>query len=80
MRGELHPFGLSKDDIESTYHGVRAQNLCFTVALYDFQYESDLIEFYRDLNWGGIPHSLDELKRVNGLIVKSKQRRGIHSA
>lgn len=77
MRGELKPFGLSKDQIESTYHGVRAQGLCFTAAWYDFQYESDLLEFYRDLNWGGIPHSDKELIRINGLIVESKKKRGI---
>lgn len=80
MRGELSPFGLSRDQIEATYYGVHAQNLCFTVAWYDFQYESDLIEFYRDLNWGGIPHSSEEFTRICKLIEVAKQRRGITNA
>lgn len=80
MRGELFPFGLSKEVIEASDYGVKAQNLCFTVGWYDFQYESDLIEFYRDLNWGGVPHSDSELIRINKLIAVAKKRRGIEDA
>lgn len=75
MRKELKPFGLSFDEIESTYHGVSAQGLCFTVAWYDFQFEADVIEFYESLNWGGTPHSQSERDRIQSIKLEAIKRK-----
>lgn len=75
MRKELKPFGLSFDEIESTYYGVSAQGLCFTVAWYDFQFEADVIDFYESLNWGGTPHSQSERDRIQPIKNEALKRK-----
>lgn len=75
MHKELKPFGLSFDEIESTYYGVLAQGLNFTVAWYDFQFEADVIEFYEALNWGGTPHSESEKNRIQPIKKEAIKRK-----
>lgn len=75
MHKELKPFGLTFDEIESTFYGVSAQGLNFTVAWYDFQFEADLIEFYEALNWGGTPHSESELSRIQPIKKQAIERK-----
>lgn len=74
MDGELKPFGLTLEEIEASPCGVKANNLSFSVAWHDFQYEYELIDFYRNLNWGGVPHSQEEFIRVNGLYDEALEK------
>lgn len=75
MQKELKPFGLSFDEIESTYYGVIAKGITFTVSWYDFQFEADIIEFYEALNWGGTPHSENERIRIQPLKENAIKRK-----
>jgi hypothetical protein len=38
------------------------------IKMYDFQYKSDLLNYYLDINSGGTPHTQEELDRVKGLL------------
>lgn len=43
-----------------------------TVQMYDFQYRKELLQFYLDLNGGGIAHSQSELDRVRALLEDAR--------
>ena len=63
MGGQLRVFGgLSADDLaKSPFDPFRYY---WQAEVFDFTWRKDLLQFYLDLNSGGVVHSPEELKRV----------------
>ncbi|MFX2101351.1 DUF262 domain-containing protein [Acinetobacter baumannii] len=67
IAGELKVFGLKFAQLPRRQI---FRDLQIVVKMYDFQYKSDLLKFYLDINGGGIAHSRNEIKRVRTMLEK----------
>jgi hypothetical protein len=65
--GQLHPFGLTLEQIESSAYKQR-HNLHFQFHVYEIASYVELIGFYLSLNTGGTVHSESEIQRVKDLL------------
>lgn len=69
IAGELKVFGLKFEQLPKR---TILRDLQIVVKVYDFQYRTEMLEFYRDINNGGMAHTHEELSRVDVLIEESK--------
>lgn len=69
IAGELKVFGLKFSQIPLRR---TIRDLQIVVKMYDFQFKADLLQFYLDINGGGIAHSRSELKRVGEMLKEAK--------
>lgn len=66
VRGDLAVFdGLCAKDFEDTHFDIRRHRVQFQV--YTFFYRHELLQFYLNLNSGGVVHSDQEIARVTAL-------------
>lgn len=70
IAGEIKPFGLSYDELHRT--AFHPANLRLTFEVFDIKHREQLLQFYLDLNSGGVVHSEAELDRVRGLLAETK--------
>jgi len=71
LKGEVRAFGLTMDDFNGTRFDLKRSFYAVKFAMHDFASRASLLQYYIDLNFGGTPHSRDELARVQGLIEAS---------
>ncbi|WP_176000186.1 DUF262 domain-containing protein [Burkholderia vietnamiensis] len=64
MAGNVHPFGLTLDDLAGTSFTPKGMAYRLRFAVFCFQYKIDVLEHYLALNRGGTPHSDDEIARI----------------
>lgn len=69
IAGELKVFGITFDQLPMRQI---LRDLQIIVKMYDFQFKAELLQFYLDINEGGIAHSDDELERVRNLLKEAK--------
>lgn len=69
ITGDIKVFGLTFDELPMRQI---LRDLQIVVKMYDFQYKAELLQFYLDINGGGIAHSEAELERVRELLEKAK--------
>lgn len=75
LRGEIGVFGgLTSGSMKGTSFDPRRLRL--QVAIYEFRWRRDLLQFYLDLNGGGTPHPQSELVRVRALMASAAPRTG----
>ncbi len=68
MAGKFKIFDkYSVDDLDNTPFSFRRMGMMWSQEVFNFQKRSDLLQFYLDLNSGGVVHSDAELERVRGL-------------
>lgn len=70
IAGEMKVFGVGFDVLPRR---TILRDLQIVVKMYDFQFRRDLLNFYLDINGGGIAHSKEELNRVKGLLIKAQE-------
>lgn len=72
--GELVVFGgLRRRDLDGSPFDAKLYT--FTVTVFEFIWEEELLQFYLDLNEGGTPHSAEELSRVRRMLEASRAAR-----
>jgi len=54
-------------DLDETTVSFRRVGMMWSLDMYTIAKRADLLQFYLDLNSGGVVHSDDELERVRGL-------------
>lgn len=72
IAGEIKPFGLRYDELYRT--AFHPASLRLTFEVFDIKHREELLQFYLDLNSGGVVHSEAELERVRGLLAETKAR------
>lgn len=53
---------------------IKLRDLNINIQMYDFQNRADLIQFYLDVNFGGMPHTQSEFERVTNLLANAKKQ------
>ena len=75
MAGKFQVFGkYSVDDLEETPFSFKRIGMNWTLEMFDIPNRADLLQFYLDLNAGGVVHSAEELERVGDLLEKAKNK------
>lgn len=59
-------------DLEGTAFALSRLNKTWTMEVYDIPTRAELLQFYLDLNTGGVVHSPEEIERVQGLLEKER--------
>lgn len=72
LAGEVKPFGLEVQELESSSYSMRRSRFRFRLAVHTFEHRADLLAHYLDLNEGGTPHSGLELARVRAMLNQAK--------
>lgn len=72
IKGEFKIFGnrLTAEDLKRTKYDLKRIRLDF--QLHKFETRKELLQFYLDINSGGVVHSESELDRVRSLLAKEK--------
>lgn len=72
LRGEIKILGnsVTANDLKGTSFDPSRPGLCLQFQVYSFCYRKDLLQFYIDLNTGGVVHTDEEIARVKALITK----------
>lgn len=69
MAGEFKVFdGLGLEELAGTSFDPKRLTMKFSVEVFDIGNRADLLQFYLDINSGGIVHTDEELDRVRGLL------------
>jgi hypothetical protein len=69
MADELEIFGNTKfSDFEDNMRMCRHTDLTFHIN--DLETREEVLRWYLEMNFGGTPHTFDELERVNQLLIK----------
>lgn len=68
--GEIYPFGYSYAELKGY---LRLQRIRLQFQVYSFQTKAEILQFYLDINSGGVVHSQEELKRVEELLSLEKK-------
>jgi hypothetical protein len=76
MAGQIHPFGLTYDELIQTDFSPKSPRYSVKFAVHTFQTREQLLEFYLRINAGGTPHSQHELERVAGLLEEARGSTG----
>ena len=69
-QGHVKAFGRTAADFESGPFGAGRLRVQFVV--YQFEFRNDLLQFYLDINGGGVVHTQEELDRVRALMSAPK--------
>lgn len=64
--------GFSHEDLDDTAFSLRKSNMRWRMEMFNIASRADLLQFYLDLNSGGVVHSDDELQRVSRLLAAAK--------
>lgn len=68
VAGNFKIFGnYTIDDLDNTQFSFKRIGMMWNMEMFTFQRRSDLLQFYLDLNSGGVVHSEAELQRVREL-------------
>lgn len=62
----------SVEDLEDTSFSFNRMGAMWTMEMFNIASRADLLQFYLDLNSGGVVHTADELARVGQLLVEAK--------
>lgn len=73
LDGEIKPFGLDVRDLDGSRFSVKT-NYHFTVQMFDYEWEYELLQHYLDFNTCGTPHDLAEIERVTEMKIRAKER------
>lgn len=74
VAGKFKVFGeYSVEDLDDTTFSLRRLGMNWTMEMFDIPTRADLLQFYLDLNSGGVVHSPEELARVGGLLEQARQ-------
>ena len=60
------------NDLDDTPFTTKGFSYNWVMEMYDFPTRRDLLQFYIDLNSGGVVHSDDEINRVKTLLAETK--------
>ncbi len=68
VRGDVRPFGLDRDTLDA--NGFNAANMAYRLRfqVMVFRTRRELLQYYLDINSGGVIHSDHEIERVRGLL------------
>lgn len=66
IAGEIKAFGLLYEELEGT--AFHPGSLRVSIEMFDIKHREELLQFYLDLNSGGVVHSDAELQRVRALL------------
>lgn len=74
MAGKFKVFGeYYAEDLKGTsFDPKRATSWTMTVEIFNIPNRADLLQFYLDINRGGVVHSDDEITRVQGLLDEAR--------
>lgn len=73
MAGKFKVFGeYSVRDLDNTPFSFNRIGMNWTMEMYDIPNRAELLQFYLDLNAGGVVHSEEELMRVGKLLEEAK--------
>lgn len=72
LRSEIPAFGVLYKDMEGT---LRITGPSFKIHVNDLQTRAEVLQWYLDLNTGGVVHSKDEINRVKALLEKENEQR-----
>lgn len=74
MAGEFPVFGDKfVDDFAGTDFDPKRINYRLSIEVFDIAWRADLLQFYLDINTGGVVHSDDEIARVRSLLADQQQ-------
>lgn len=68
--------GYSLQDLEGTPFSFRRTGMAWTLEMFTIATRADLLQFYLDLNTGGVVHAPEEICRVTGLLDNAKEKPG----
>jgi hypothetical protein len=72
VSGKFRVFGCTAQELDGTSFGLKRAHYTFKVEVHSFVNRKELLQFYLDLNDGGVVHSAEELARVRGLLAGTK--------
>ena len=73
VAGKFKVFGrYSMEDLEDTSFSFNRMGAMWTMEMFNIASRADLLQFYLDLNSGGVVHTDDELARVGQLLAEAK--------
>jgi len=70
MRSEVPAFGILRKDMEGTMRTLSGPG--FKIHVNDLQTHREVLQWYLDLNEGGVAHTEDELNKVRLLLLKEE--------
>lgn len=74
IAGDLMIFGgLTKDDLVGTAFDPKRTTYRVSMEMFNINTRENLLQFYLDINSGGVVHSDEELSRVKGLLDEARQ-------
>ena len=68
LKSEIPAFGVLKEDMDGRLRSLSGPS--FKVHVNDLQTQAEVLQFYLDLNEGGVAHTKDELNKVRAMLVK----------
>jgi hypothetical protein len=71
MRGEIPAFDCTIDQWESKR---LPSHVCFLAVYGELKTRADVLQWYLDLNAGGVIHTSEEIDRVRGLLEQERQK------
>ena len=65
--------GYTLQDLEGTSFSFRRTGMAWTLEMFTIATRADLLQFYLDLNTGGVVHASEEIRRVTGLLDNARK-------
>lgn len=73
MAGKFKVFGKYEvSDLDGTPFAMNNTQFMWVLEMFTISSRADLLQFYLDLNRGGVVHSPEELGRVDGLLAQAR--------
>lgn len=70
LANEIPAFGVLIEDMESKMKGLSGPN--FLIHVNDLQTYGEVLQWYLDLNDGGVAHTTDELNKVRAMLLREE--------
>lgn len=68
LRGDICAFGRNVSEFNGTSFDVKRSLFRLKMNVHSMRTRKEVLQFYLDLNTGGVVHSSDEITRVRGLL------------
>lgn len=68
MAGDIKAFGHDRTYFDNTPFSLHRMNYTFIMEIFVFTHKKNLLQFYIDLNSGGVVHTQEEIERVRKLM------------
>lgn len=71
VRGEIQPFGVTREVMDANGYNANKVAYLLRFQVMTFRTRKDLLQYYLDINAGGVVHSDSEIQRVRGLLASA---------